>query len=363
METNNKCIVLTGGGTAGHVMPNINLSSELSKHFTDIVYIGSNNGIENKLIKENTKYKFEPITTVKLNRGNPFKNFSIPFKLTRGKSEAKKLLKKYKPSIVFSKGGYVGLPVVMAAKELRIPIVCHESDISMGLANKLAKRYATKICTNFESTAKQYGKKCIHTGTPLKLSKLSKAEAKQKLGISTNKPVLLVAGGSLGAKAINNFIFENIESLTKEYYIIHIVGKGNKKEISNINYKQIEFTNDMWTIYKATDFALSRAGANTIVELLANKILTIFIPLPKAVSRGDQIQNAIYLQTQNLARFIEQENMTINNILKELNYLKLNKSQIENSISRAKFEDGTKKIMEVILKEKAWQNHAFFMFL
>ncbi len=352
MSKKENCIVLTGGGTAGHVMPNINLAPEFHKHFDKIVYIGSNDGIECELVKKNTDYTFEKITTVKLDRSKVLKNLAIPFKLSKGKSEAKKLLKKYNPCIVFSKGGYVGLPVLMAAKSLKIPAICHESDISMGLANKLAKGYATKICTNFDVTAKQNGKKCVHTGMPIKLSPLSKDDAKQKLNIKTTKPILLVVGGSLGAKAINKFIIENLDKLTKDFYVIHIVGKGNKKETKNSNYMQIEFSNDMWTIYRASDYAISRAGANTIVELLANKILTIFIPLPKGASRGDQVQNACYLESNNLSTTVKQEDLTWNAIDNSLKYLKNNKNQILSSIENANFKDGTKQIIDIILKEK-----------
>lgn len=348
----NQTIVLTGGGTAGHIMPNINLSKELHKHFKNIIYIGSKTGIEKELVKNKTDYKFEEITTVKLNRSKLLKNFAIPFKLLKGKAEAKKLLKKYNPSIVFSKGGYVGLPVVMAAKSLGIPVVCHESDISMGLANKLAKKSATKICTNFLITANQNGKKCVHTGSPIILSDLTKSEAKAKLRIVTAKPVLLVIGGSLGAKSINNFIFENLETLTKDYFVFHIVGKGNLQQLSNQNYKQVEFCGDMPTVYKATDFAISRAGANTALELICNKILTIFIPLPKQASRGDQIQNADYFKSNNLSATIQQEDLTLNNLITTLSYLKTNKNQILSSIKNANFEDGTQKIIDIILKQK-----------
>ncbi len=349
---NKNCIVLTGGGTAGHVMPNINLQNELKKHFDTIIYIGSKSGIENKLVKEKTDYIFETITTVKLDRSKIFKNFSIPFLLSKGKKEASEILKKYNPSIVFSKGGYVGLPVVMAAKKLGIPIVCHESDISMGLANKLAKKYATTICTNFEITAKQNGKKCIYTGTPILLSKLTKPEAKQKLNIITTKPVLLVVGGSLGATALNNFVFKNIDELLKEFYVVHIVGKGNRKNIVKNGYLQIEFCNDMQTMYKASDIALSRAGANTVVELLANKVLTVFVPLPKSASRGDQLQNAAYLENSNYAKQILQENLSIQTLTEAINYLNKNKTQIISNIESSNFKDGTKNIMDVILKEK-----------
>ena len=347
------CIILTGGGTAGHVSLNINLKNELYKHFKKVIYIGSKTGIEKTLIKQNTPYQYEEITTVKFVRNNVFKNLKIPFKLIQAIKEAKQLIKKYKPSVVFSKGGYVGLPVVIAAKKLKIPIVCHESDFSMGLANKTAKKYATKICTNFKITADKNGKKCIHTGMPLPISSLSKNDAKCKLGIDTKKPVLLICGGSLGAVSINNFIFDNVKTLTKDYFVIHIVGKGNlNKTLTHNGYKQIEFTNDMWTIYKAADYAISRAGANSIFELLSNEILTIFIPLPKDISRGDQIENANYLESLGVSKTIFQSDLDIKKVQKILNFMKNNSKNIKNNIKIANFEDGTQKIMSIILQEK-----------
>lgn len=351
---NNKTIVLTGGGTAGHVTLNINLKNELSKHFDKIIYIGSKTGIEKELITKNTNYKYQPITTVKFERKKIFKNLTIPFKLKKGINEAIKILKETNPSIVFSKGGYVGLPVVIAAHKLKIPVICHESDITMGLANKLAKKYANVICTNFKSTAEKNGKKCVYTGMPLTLSTLTKTEAKNKLNIKTNKPILLITGGSLGAKSINEFIFKNIEQLTKDYYIIHLVGKNNlNQNIKNECYKQIEFSNDMWTIMRCADYAISRAGANTIIELLANEILTVFIPLPKTVSRGDQIDNAKFLEKENLSKTILQEDLTLEKLQNSLIYLKNNVNFIKKSIKNANFENGTEKIMQMILKEKS----------
>ncbi len=350
----NKTIILTGGGTAGHVMVNINLENELKKYFDNIIYIGSKTGIEKELINSQTSYKYETINTTKFNRENFCKNFAVPFKLFSCIKEAKQLLKKYKPSIVFSKGGYVGLPVVIAAKQLGIPAICHESDLTMGLANKVGKLYATKICTSFKKTAEKGGKKCIHTSMPLKLSKLSKQEAKNKLKISSNLPVLLVTGGSLGAKAINNFIFENIDDLTKKYYVLHLVGKGNLngKLKNKTNYQQIEFSNDMWTIFKASDYAISRAGANTILELLSNEILTIFVPLPKSVSRGDQIENAKYLETMGVSKTLLQENLTLDNLSNLLETLKTNIAEIKKAIKKQNICDGTKNIINLILDEK-----------
>lgn len=343
-------IVLTGGGTAGHVSPNINLSKELNKYFKRIVYIGSKNGIEKKLITEQTNYEYQSIDSVKFERKKIFKAFGIPFKLTKIVNQAKKILKEIKPCVVFSKGGYVGLPVVIAAHKLKIPVVCHESDITMGLANKLSSRFANKICTNFPITANKNKSKFVYTGSPILLSSLTKSQAKEKLKIKTNKPILLVTGGSLGAKSINEFIFKNIEQLTNKFYILHLVGKNNfNKKINNQSYKQIEFSNDMWTIFKATDYAISRAGANTIMELLSNKIPTIFIPLPKPVSRGDQIENASYLEKLNVSTTVLQEELTLEKVQNKLSFLEKNKDNIILSIEKQNFTDGTDKIIQTIL--------------
>jgi len=358
MKKTNNCIVLTGGGTAGHVVPNINLEKELKKHFDQIIYIGSETGIEKKLISERTDYKFLSIPTIKFNRSNLLKNFTMPFKLSKAIKAAKIILKKYKPAVVFSKGGYVGLPVTIAASQLKIPTICHESDITMGLANKIAKIFSNKICTSFEITAQKNGKKCIYTSMPLVLSNKTKAEAKAKLGISSPLPVLLITGGSLGAQAVNNVIFENIKELTKKYYVLHLVGKGNQnKSLTHIaGYKQIEFSNDMPTILRASDFAISRAGANTIIELLANNVLTLFVPLPKSVSRGDQIENAKYLESKNLSKTILQQDLTLENIIGTLEILKTNSKAIKAAIKREQFVDGTQKIISEILSAANIQN-------
>lgn len=342
-------IVLTGGGTAGHVCPNINLAKELKKIFSKIVYIGTENGIEKKLIQSQTDFEYKTISAVKFARKNIFKNFLLPFKLSKSISEAKKILKQENPSVVFSKGGYVSLPVVIAASKLHIPVVCHESDISMGLANRVATKYATKICTNFEITAEKNKNKFVYTGMPLPKSNMTKSEAKEKLNIKTTKPVLLITGGSLGAKAINDFIFKNAKWLTEKYFVLHLVGKNNLNKKINLNgYKQIEFSNDMWTLFKATDIAISRAGANTIMELLSNEIPTIFIPLPKGISRGDQIDNAKYLQKIDVARVIFQDELTKEKLQNELDFIEKHFKNIVLAIKKQNFTDGTNRIINII---------------
>lgn len=349
----NKTIILTGGGTAGHVCPNINLKNQLTQYFDRIVYIGSENGIEKKLIQSQTNYEYHSISAVKFVRKNLLKNIALPFKLSKSINEAKIILKEINPSIVFSKGGYVSLPVVIAAHKLKIPVISHESDITMGLANKIASKYSTVVCTNFQITALKNKKKFICTGSPLPLSNLNKQEAKHKLGIETTKPVLLVTGGSLGAKAVNEVIFSSIDELTKSYYVIHLVGRNNlNKKIQAKDYRQIEFSNDMWTLFKAADFAISRAGANSILELLANKIPTIFIPLPKGVSRGDQVDNSKYLEKLGVAKVIFQNELNSQKLQNTLKNLEKEAKNIVFAIKKQNFEDGTYKIINLILKHK-----------
>lgn len=347
-------IILTGGGTAGHVCPHINLEKEFKKHFEKIVYIGSENGIEKKLITSQTSFDYKSISTVKFVRKNIFKNFLLPFKLSKAVNQAKKILKEEKPVVVFSKGGYVSLPVVIASSKLKIPVVCHESDISMGLANKVACKYAIKICTNFEITAEKNKKKFICTGSPLPVSNLTKSQAKEQLKIKTQKPILLVTGGSQGSSAINEIIFKNIDSLTQKYFVVHLVGKNNlnKKLSRKKDYVQIEFSNQMWTLFKASDYAISRAGANTILELLSNQIPTVFIPLPKGVSRGDQVENAKYLKNLGVASVIFQDELDYEKLQNELDFIEKQSKNIKNQINFQNFTDGTERIMKVILDNK-----------
>jgi UDP-N-acetylglucosamine--N-acetylmuramyl-(pentapeptide) pyrophosphoryl-undecaprenol N-acetylglucosamine transferase len=193
----------------------------------------------------------------------------------------------------------------------------------------------------------------VHTGSPISCSNLTKSEAKQKLNISTQKPILLITGGSSGAKSINDFVFKNISNLTEKYYVIHLVGNGNlNKNITSKNYKQIEFSNDMKSLFKVADYAISRAGANTIFELLSNMVPTIFIPLPKGASRGDQIDNTNYLDSIDVSRTIHQENLSTQTLFKELDYLEKNAKTIKENIKKHNFIDGTEKIMQILLKEK-----------
>lgn len=325
-----KKIVLTGGGTAGHVTPNIALINLLKKNEYEIVYIGSHNGIEKELIeKENIKYY--GISSGKLRRQLSLKNFTDGFRVLKGYKDAKRILKKEKPDIVFSKGGFVTVPVVYAASSLKIPCVIHESDLTMGLANKLCSRKADKICCNFEKTMGFLDKnKAVLTGQPIReeLFEGDSERGRKFLQINNNKPVLLIMGGSLGAKAINDVIYSNIDFLLKKYNVVHICGKGkmNTEFLYKDGYKQFEYVDkELSDILKTVDIVISRAGANAISELLALHKPNILIPLSRAASRGDQILNANEFEKKGYSIKIEEEDLNIDKLLEELNKLENNK--------------------------------------
>lgn len=303
-------IVLTGGGTAGHVTPHLALLPYLKKDFDKIYYIGSFGGMEKNIIA-NTGVKYYSVPCVKLIRKFTFKNLAIPFTLCKGVAEAGKILDELKPDVIFSKGGYVALPVVLAAKKRRIPVICHESDYSVGLANKISAQYCEKVLTSFPSAAKSL-KNGVCIGAPLKnsLFTATKADSLKIFGLSNKKPVILVTGGSLGAKAINDCIRGALDELLQKYQVLHICGKGNLSGIKKSGYFEIEFTDKMENAFASSDICVSRAGANTVFEMASLKKPMLLIPLPKGVSRGDQLLNAEYFENKGLAKVLPQENLT-----------------------------------------------------
>ncbi len=310
-----KRIVLTGGGTAGHVTPNIALIPTLQKEGYEIHYIGSYDGIEKKLIEE-IGIPYYGISSGKLRRYFDLKNFSDPFKVLKGYGEAKKLLKRLKPDIIFSKGGFVTVPVVIAAKRLAIPAIIHESDMTPGLANKLAIPSATKVCCNFPETIKYLPDgKSVLTGSPIRreLMEGSKEKALNFLGFDNSKPVIMIIGGSLGSAAINTVIRSNLDSLLKNFQIVHLCGQG-KLDTSlehKKGYRQFEYIKkELADIFALSDVVISRAGANAICELLALRKPNILIPLSAAASRGDQILNARSFEKQGFSVVIEEEQLT-----------------------------------------------------
>jgi len=345
-------ILLTGGGTAGHVIPHIAMLDNFKKYFDSIIYVGSHNGIEKDIIqKQNLKYY--PITTTKFVRRKILKNLSIPFKLIKGINDAKKIIKQEQPNIIFSKGGFVSLPVVIAAKKLKVPVVAHESDLKIGLANKLSKPSATVICTTFERTADSIKNKGLHTGSPMRLDMVkNKQDCLNKLNITTNKPILVITGGSLGAQNINKKVREELYNILKKYYVIHLTGKNNINNnlLSLKDYKQVDFTNDMGTILSCADVVVSRAGSNTIFELAVLKKPMLLIPLPKGNSRGDQEDNAKYFNELGYANFVTEEQLETSSLLSHINQTLKESQMLTNNLKNANIQPGNKKIIEIILK-------------
>ncbi|HUM84652.1 MAG TPA: undecaprenyldiphospho-muramoylpentapeptide beta-N-acetylglucosaminyltransferase [Lachnospiraceae bacterium] len=321
-----KKIVLTGGGTAGHVTPNIALIPRLTALGYEISYIGSFDGIEKKLI-EDYKIPYYGISTGKFRRYFDLKNLTDPFRVMKGVSDAKKILQDIDPDIVFSKGGFVSVPVVRAAHSLHIPIISHESDITPGLANKLCVPMADLICCNFPETLNDLPKKkAVLTGTPIReeLKHGDRNAALAFTGLSGKRPVIMVIGGSLGATPINNSVRAALPELLKDFDVIHLCGKGKLDESLNgtEGYRQYEYIKkELPDLFALADLVISRAGANAICEISTLHKPNLLIPLSAKASRGDQILNAQSFKRQGFSRVIQEEELStpsLTNAVKEL---------------------------------------------
>ena len=318
-----KRIVLTGGGTAGHVTPNIALLPKLQELGYDVHYIGSYNGIE-KTLMEGCHVPYYGISSGKLRRYFDLKNFSDPFKVLKGFSEASKLLKNLKPDVVFSKGGFVSVPVVIAAAKQRIPVVIHESDMTPGLANKLSIPAASKVCCNFPETLNHLPKgKAVLSGSPIREELLTgnREKALAFTGLTGKKPVLLIIGGSLGSVVVNEAVRGILPTLLKKFEIIHLCGKGKLDQtLTAMNgYVQYEYISDeLKDLFALSDIVISRAGANSICEFLALRKPALLIPLSAAASRGDQILNAHSFEKQGFAAVLEEEQLSGESLEKAL---------------------------------------------
>lgn len=348
-----KKIVLTGGGTAGHVTPNIALMPELKKEGYEIFYIGSHNGIERKLIEE-YKIPYYGISSGKLRRYFDLKNFTDPFRVVKGLFDAKKLMKQLKPDVVFSKGGFVSVPVVMAAKKCGIPAIIHESDMTPGLANKLAIPSAYKVCCNFPETVQYLPEgKAVLTGSPIRkeLFEGNRLNGLDFCHFSINRPVILIIGGSLGSVAINNAVRHILPDLLKKYQVIHLCGKGNlDPSLEHVEgYVQFEYIKkELSDLMDAADIVISRAGANAICELLALKKPAILIPLPAASSRGDQILNAQSFKKQGFSYLLKEEDMTDESLMQAIEYVFGHRSEYIEAMGKSPMNDAISVIINLI---------------
>lgn len=310
-----KKIVLTGGGTAGHVTPNLALLPHLKQEGFEIYYIGSYEGIEKKLI-EDYDIPYYGVATGKFRRYLDPKNFTDPFRVIKGYGEAKKILKEIKPDVVFSKGGFVSVPVVRAAASLKIPCILHESDMTPGLANKLCLSAATKICCNFPETVEMLPQnKAVLTGSPVREELFSgnKIAALEMCGFTANKPVIMVIGGSQGAASVNKVVRDALPMLLEDFQVVHLCGKDKMDNLllNQPGYKQFEYLkSELKDIFAMADLVISRAGANAICELLTLNKPNILIPLPSSKSRGDQLLNARSFESQGYSMVIDEDDLT-----------------------------------------------------
>jgi len=327
-----KTIALTGGGSAGHVTPNINLIPYINSYFNKIIYIGSESGIEKELT-ESLPLEYFSIPTTKFKRSLALSNLLIPYKVYLGYKAAKKILIDTQADVVFSKGGYVSVPVAFACSRLHIPLIIHESDLTMGLANKIARRFANKVCTSFRETANNL-ENGLFVGAPL-ISSPPRAEIVKRLknNYHIERPVCLVVGGSLGAKTLNELVWKHLDLLTKTHHVLHITGKGKSKpNIKHNHYTQLEYTTYMREILTLTDIAITRGGSNMIFELLSANVPMLIIPLEHG-SRGDQVNNGEYFANKGYALLLREKNLnsfpeTFSSLLARSKFMRFNNRHV-----------------------------------
>lgn len=348
-----KKIVLTGGGSAGHVTPNIALLPALKDAGYEITYMGSYDGIEKRLIGD-FDIPYVGISTGKFRRYLDLKNLTDPFRVIKGYSEARKFLKTYKPDVVFSKGGFVSVPVVRAAASLGIPCIIHESDMTPGLANKLCIPVATKVCCNFPETMKLIpADKAVLTGSPIRveLSQGNKLMGLDMCGFSANDPVIMVIGGSLGAANVNKMVREALPTLLTDFQVVHLCGKGKVDNLllNTPRYKQFEYIkSELKDIFAMADLVISRAGANAICELLALKKPNILIPLPSSSSRGDQLMNAQSFESQGFSIVLNEDDLTPELLSDKVHELYFSRQSYHDAMSKSGQMDSIRTIMNLI---------------
>lgn len=348
-----KKIVLTGGGTAGHVTPNIALLPALRQAGYEISYMGSYDGIEKRLIAD-FDIPYTGISTGKLRRYLDLRNLTDPFRVIKGFSEARKYLKSYCPDVVFSKGGFVSVPVVRAAAALGIPCILHESDMTPGLANRLCFPVARKICCNFPETLQMLPEgKAVLTGSPIRseLAQGNRIAGLDLCGFTANRPVILVIGGSLGASNVNKAVRDALPRLLEDFQVVHLCGKD---KIDNLllttpGYKQFEYVkSELKDLFAMADIVISRAGANSICELLALKKPNVLIPLPAASSRGDQLLNAASFEAQGFSLVINEDDLTTELLVAKVHELFSNRQSYHDAMNRSGQMDSVRTILRLI---------------
>ncbi|MBP1156277.1 MULTISPECIES: undecaprenyldiphospho-muramoylpentapeptide beta-N-acetylglucosaminyltransferase [unclassified Paenibacillus] len=348
-----KKIVFTGGGTAGHVTPNLAIMAQLRTQGWEIEYIGSRDGIEKEII-DHEGIPFHHIASGKLRRYFDLKNAKDPFKVLLGVGQAYRLLRQIKPHIVFSKGGFVTVPVILACRLHGIPIICHESDLTPGLANKISMPFSSRICVTFPETLEHIrSDKAECTGLPIREQILqgNSSRGMQMCGFHSQKPVLLFMGGSLGAKKINQAVRESLDPLLAGFQIIHICGKGNTESALNevMGYRQFEYVKDeLPDLLACADLVISRAGSTSIFELLALRKPMLLIPLSREASRGDQILNAESFRKMGYSKVLYEEDLSPQSLVSGVSDLYEERARMKEQMSRNPFGNGTERIVQLI---------------
>jgi UDP-N-acetylglucosamine--N-acetylmuramyl-(pentapeptide) pyrophosphoryl-undecaprenol N-acetylglucosamine transferase len=351
-----RTIVLTGGGTAGHVIPNLALLPLLAAAGWRAEYIGSSAGIEKKLVAE-AGLPFHGIASGKLRRYFDRKNFTDPFRVVWGALQAWRALGRIRPRLVCSKGGFVAVPVVLAARLRGIPVVIHESDLTPGLANRLAIPFAQAVCASFPETMRHLPKgKAVLTGAPIRAELLrgDRAKGEAFLGLpSDGRPLLLAVGGSLGSRNLNAALRAALPNLLARYRIAHLCGKGgiDPALADRAGYRQLEYVSaEMPDVLAAADLVLSRAGSNAIFEFLALQKPNLLVPLPLSASRGDQILNAQAFAAAGFSRVLAEEEIGSGRLEKELALLQAQAETYREAMRASPMRDGARHLMDVIAR-------------
>ncbi len=347
MKRDGKKICFTGGGTLGHVMPNLYLAEELKQYKQ--MYIGTD-GIEKDRIKK-SGIDFYEIKATKLRRGKFLVNLRVPFELVRAIKQAKKILKEQKPDLIVSKGGFVALPVCIAGRKLKIPIISHESDYSFGLANKIILHFSNIMCVNYEHLANP-NKNIVYTGPVISDSfKYSNIKADIKLDIDFNKPTILIIGGSSGSKVINQAIWSSLDKLCERYNVIHLTGKGNLSKNKAVNYNQMEMTNNVPYLMSISDLIIGRAGAGVTFECAYMHKPMLLIPLQNGRTRGDQVQNAQYFYRLGCASILEEFKLSDSTLLKSIELTLPNIKEMVGNLKKLDLSSGKEKMLKLIQEQ------------
>ncbi|MFP6817334.1 MAG: undecaprenyldiphospho-muramoylpentapeptide beta-N-acetylglucosaminyltransferase [Pseudomonadales bacterium] len=317
-------VVFTGGGSAGHVVPCFELIQALRRRGVGISFVGSNSGMEEALLAW-LNVDYYGISTGKLRRYLSANNLLDAFKVLGGIWQAYRLLGRLQPDVVFSKGGFVSFPVVFSAWLKSIPVVAHESDLTPGLANRLAMPFVKTLCINFSVTPTgSFGGRVIHTGTPLRES-LTRGDAsagRRALEVANDDRILLITGGSLGADVLNEVVYQALSRLTAEYVVVHVCGPGKTTAVENPRYRQFEYVGEGWgDILAAADLVVSRAGANTLYELLALGKPNLLVPLSHHASRGDQVENATYAGGLGYSQVLDEDALSSESLVAQIKAL------------------------------------------